>query len=545
MVAMISTGLGGLGLFLLGMWLMSDGLKTAAGSALNRFLQHWTDTPVRGLSVGFFLTALIQSSSAVTVATIGFSNAGLLSLNRAIWIIFGSNIGTTVTGWLVALIGFNIKISAFALPMIGIGMLLKLSRNDTRLGSIGQALVGFGILFMGIDVLKDAFSSIDGQINLTPGDHQGITQVLLYSGFGFIITVLMQSSSVTLAITLTALSGSVISLVPAAAIVIGSNLGTTTTALLAAFGASPVAKRVVTSHILFNLITALVSLLLLIPLLTSIHFIQALFTNQPLETTTLALFHTVFNVLGVALMWPIAPIMVKWLAKRFRTEHEDDSEPRYLDKNALSLPSLALQALTLEIERVSHYAVTLTKECINIDLPTSHFITRQQVVQKLALAIGDYTSELYRQNLTEKMSEQLPVFLRIMQYYDTIAELGVTLNNNKKIISSELETELKHALKDYQQQSTNFLISTDLSLIPITPSENINQGLDNLESRYQSLKSLLLRRGAEGRIAIASMEREMTSISLIRRMTQQAAKAFNHYTAIGVNNHTESLSSVQ
>lgn len=425
--------------------------------------------------------------------------------------------------------------------MIGIGMLLKLIRNNTRLGSIGQALVGFGILFMGIDVLKEAFSSLGGQINLTPGDHQGIVDVLMYSGFGFIITVLMQSSSVTLAITLTALSGGVITLIPAAAVVIGSNLGTTTTAILSAFGTSPVAKRVVASHVLFNLITALVSLLLLTPLLAAIHFIQTLLVDQPLATTTLALFHTVFNILGVAIMWPLARPLINWLSKRFRTEHEDDSEPRYLDKNALSLPSLALHALTLEIERVSHYVVTLAKESINNDFAPSHYTGRQLAVQKLAVAIGDYTSELYRQNLTEKMSEQLPVFLRVMQYYDTIAELSVTLNNNKKVISSTLETELEQTLKDYQQQSTNFLISTDLSLIPATDINTISIQLDSLESRYQSLKSLLLRRGAEGHIAIARMEREMTSISLIRRMTQQAAKAVIHYDATGVNSHSDAL----
>lgn len=545
MLVMISTGLGGLGLFLLGMWLMSEGLKSAAGGALNQFLQHWTDTRLRGLGVGFLLTALIQSSSAVTVATLGFTNAGLLTLERAVWIIFGSNIGTTVTGWLVALIGFNINISAFALPLIGIGMLLKLTRHDTRIGHIGQALVGFGILFLGIDVLKQAFSSLGGQINLTPGDHQGIVEVLMYSGFGFIITVLMQSSSVTLAITLTALSGGVITLIPAAAIVIGSNLGTTTTAILAAFGTNPAAKRVVASHVLFNLITAIVSLVLLSPLLVFIQFFQGLFVQQPLATTTLALFHTLFNLLGVAIMWPLATIMIRWLSKRFRTEHEDDSEPRYLDKNALALPSLALHGLTLETERVSHYVVTLAKDSINNDWPSSQLINRQQVVQKLALAIDDYTSEIYRQNLTETMVEQLPVFLRIMQYYDTMAELAVTLNNNRKVISSELEAELQQTVNDYQQHSTELILCTDFSLIPISSLAKVKQDLDNLESRYQSLKSLLLRRGAEGRVAIARMERTLTTISLIRRINQQAVKAFNHYCDNGINSHNQPANSPQ
>ena len=175
--SMISAGIGGLGLFLLGMWLMTDGLKTAAGHTLTHFLHHWTKTKIRGLGVGILLTSLIQSSSAVTVATIGFTNAGLLSLKRSIWIIFGSNIGTTATGWLVTLIGFNFKISVFALPMIGIGMLIKLIIEDDRIGAIGQVLVGFGILFMGIDVLKDSFSILGESISLTNSGEINITNL--------------------------------------------------------------------------------------------------------------------------------------------------------------------------------------------------------------------------------------------------------------------------------------------------------------------------------------------------------------------------------
>ena len=145
--------LGGIGLFLLGMTMLTDGLKLAAGRALERILAAWTRTRLHGLATGVLLTALVQSSTAMTVAAIGFVNAGLLSFTSALWVVFGSNLGSSVTGWLVAWIGFKMKVDAFALPFIGLGMALKLTGEGTRRGGLGMALAGFGVLFLGIDLL--------------------------------------------------------------------------------------------------------------------------------------------------------------------------------------------------------------------------------------------------------------------------------------------------------------------------------------------------------------------------------------------------------
>jgi len=531
---MISSGIGGLGLFLLGMWLMSDGLKMAAGNTLNQLLHHWTNTRLRGLGVGIFLTALVQSSGAVTVATIGFTNAGLLSLRRAIWIVFGSNIGTTTTGWLVTLIGFNFKISAFALPMIGIGMVIKLSKNDTRIGALGQALVGFGILFMGIDVLKDAFSVLGDQISLTGGSETGIKDILIYTGFGFLITVLMQSSSVTLAITLTALSGGVMTLIPAAAIAIGSNLGSTTTAIFSSFGSSPVAKRLVASHVIFNLITALVSLILLSPLLNFVIFLQHLFYLGDANTTTLALFHTIFNVLGMLLMWPLADKLVIWLSHRFKTKDEDEAKPMYLDKNSLSIPSLALHALYKELVRVGHYSLSMAKESINFETTRTNMAVKDAVVEKLTIAIGDYTSELYKQNLTQDVADALPSILRISQYYDAISELAVTINTDKKQVKTAINVSIQEQINLFYKHSARLLNHANIGQ-QTRQSDTLKRELDALETEYQSLKSLLLRRGAEGKLSIAKMDKTMASISQIRRLLQQAVKALIHFETLNID----------
>lgn len=533
--SMISAGLGGLGLFLLGMWLMSDGLKMAAGNTLNQLLHHWTNSRLRGLTVGIFLTSLIQSSGAVTIATIGFTNAGLLSLRRAIWIVFGSNIGTTSTAWLVTLIGFNFKISTFALPMIGIGMVIKLIKREARIGALGQALVGFGILFLGIEVLKDTFSVLGDQLSLAPNGEVGIKDILMYTGLGFLITLLMQSSSVTLAITLTTLSGGIITLLPAAAIAIGSNLGSTTTAIFASFGANPIAKRVVASHVIFNLITAFVSLILLSPLINTIIFLQSFFHLGDASITTLTLFHTVFNVLGVIIMWPLADRLVSWLSLCFKTKYEDEAKPRYLDKSALSIPSLALHALYKELQRVSHYSLTMAKDSINFETSNNHMTVKNLVVDNLIIAIGDYISDLYKQNLTKEVANALPSILRISHYYNAISEISVLINTDKKNVQTAINSTIQKQINQFYKHSVQLLNNATIEAEKTSLSDALKKELDTIESEYQSLKSLLLRRGAEGQLSIAKMDKTMTSISQIRRILQQAVKAFIHFETLNID----------
>ncbi|MDP1693124.1 MAG: Na/Pi symporter [Burkholderiaceae bacterium] len=182
---------GGLGLFLIGMGLMTDGLKLAAGPALHRILAGATRTRMQALGSGVLVTALVQSSSAVTVAAIGFVNAGLLALGPALWVLFGANVGTTMTGWLVAMVGLEFKVEALAMPLVGLGALLRLTGEGRRRSAIGTAVAGFGLLFMGIALLQQAFTGLAGQISLPQG--AGALAVLAQLGVGLLMTVLMQS----------------------------------------------------------------------------------------------------------------------------------------------------------------------------------------------------------------------------------------------------------------------------------------------------------------------------------------------------------------
>jgi len=352
--------LGGVGLFLLGMTLLTDGLKLAAGAALERILTAWTRTRLYGLLTGILVTALVQSSTAMTVAAIGFVNAGLLSFTSALWVVFGSNLGSSVTGWLVALIGFKFQIDAFALPFIGVGMALKLSGEGTRRGGLGGTLTGFGLLFLGIDMLKDGFGGLGPQSLPDMGSDLG--GMLLAVLVGLVLTVVLQASAATLTLVLTAVAGGMFPVETGAAIVIGANIGTTLTGIVAAINATPNARRLAAAHVLFNIVTAVVAFALLRPLLHLIHYMGVHFVGNGDPVTQLVIFHSVFNALGVLLMWPLSTPLVRFLQSRFQTVEEDELRTHYLDMNVAAVPALALQALRRELARMGHLSLQLATE---------------------------------------------------------------------------------------------------------------------------------------------------------------------------------------
>ena len=238
---------GGLGLFLWGMHMLSQGLRLAAGAKLEAVLARATGTRFRGLVSGAVTTALVQSSSAVTVATIGFVNASLLTLGSAIWVLFGANLGTTATGWIVAFAGLKVDFSVLALPLIGVGAAMKLAGDRYRLAVWGEALAGFGMLFYGIVLMQSGFADLSANWQIPQIDgsvFDGFLGMAIQAAAGMAMTVVMQSSSASIAIALTAAQSGLIDITGAAAVVIGANIGTTVTAILASIGATPNAKRV-------------------------------------------------------------------------------------------------------------------------------------------------------------------------------------------------------------------------------------------------------------------------------------------------------------
>lgn len=390
MIPVLATVFGGIGLFLLGMVLMTDGLKTLAGDALRRVLARYTGSPLRAVAAGAGATALVQSSSATTLATIGFVSAGLLGFNNAIGVIIGANLGTTSTGWIVSLLGLKFSVGAFALPLVGAGALMRLVGRE-RLAQAGLALAGFGLIFVGIDVLQDGMAGLATRIDLAAYSAPGWRPRLLLVGAGLVMTVLMQSSSAAVATTLTALAGGAIGLDQAAALVIGQNIGTTVTAGLAAIGASVPARRTALVHAVFNFGAALIAFSIL-PLF--VDFVERLMSDDGSgadHALTIAAFHTAFNVLGALVFIPLIPRLSVWAARVLPERHSPLT--RHLDTALREVPALAVSAAVGTLEGVLREAFPACARALRAPAPAPP-ASRLAALRDAASAAGQLIERL-------------------------------------------------------------------------------------------------------------------------------------------------------
>lgn len=336
---MLTNLIGGIGLFLIGMVLLTEGLKSAAGDGLKRALVRFTGGPVRAVLAGAGVTALVQSSSATTLTTIGFVSAGLLTFPQAVGVIFGANLGTTSTAWLVAVFGLKMSVLPAALPMVGAGALLRLLGRG-RVAHGGLALAGVGLIFVGVDTLQVGMAGLATQIgpDRFPGGTLLGRAVLVL--VGAVMTVVMQSSSAAVATTLAALSTGAIDVAQAGALVVGQNVGTTVTAGLAVIGASVPAKRTALAHVLFNVSTALVAFALL-PGLPFVARWLSTYVGSTNDTLFIAGFQTGFNLLGVFMLLPVIDRF-----SRLVTHIIPDRGPaltRYLDRTVTRVPAVAVE----------------------------------------------------------------------------------------------------------------------------------------------------------------------------------------------------------
>lgn len=525
---MINGLLGGIGLFLLGMHLMTEGLKLAAGNSLRLILTYSTKTPLAGIASGMLITSVVQSSSAVTVATIGFVNAGLLTLFQATTVIFGSNIGTTMTGWLVAILGFHVNIQLLALPAIGFGTFLWMFTAG-RKRHAGQALAGFGLFFLGIDLLRGAFTGLDQSVDMQALYSGSLLNYLLFLGIGFALTMLMQSSSASMALTLTAAGSGWIPLPAAAMMVIGANLGTTSTAVLAVIGATPNAKRAAAAHVLFNLITAMVAILILPLLLWTVTSIGHLLAQDSQPATLLALFHTLFNILGVALMLPLTRRLVADLEQRFRAAEEDESKPKYLDATIAGMPSLAQQALAREIARIAGIARRMAKDATSTEASVSErLVVDQGVMLRLVDAVDGFTAKMREGALPEFLAEALPRALSATRYYKSVGDLAAYVDELQSA-PTNLPAELETAMAEFRSRIVQAIDATD------TEAEGFDLArcrvLDNtLDDEYERLKTQLLKTGTKGSLSVRLMMEQIELLKTLSRMLGHMIKGSQDLT---------------
>lgn len=518
--------LGGIGIFLLAIALLTRGLQSAGSEFLRRVMAKWTKTPLHGLGLGLGVTAVLQSSSATTVIVLGLVNAAILTLGQAIWVIMGSNIGTTLTGWIVTVVGLDFDIKPFALPFIGIGMLAQIFFKSPRIDAFATALTGFGLFFLGIDILKDAFAGYADRISLQDINGKGGFYLLLMFLTGFAATVATLSSSAAVALILTGTAGGLIGLEEGAAMVIGANLGTSTTAVLVVIGAEPDARRAATAHVLFNLLTGIVALAILPLMLKFVAVMTAVLELPPSDTLSLALFHTVFNVMGVILLSPFVPALTRFLERSFTSAEEEEGRPRYLDDTTLKIPAMALDALVRELGRVQNIAARAALT-VMVDTKTDDFredvesaFRHRAALAKLSARIDSFADALAQQKLPEDTLLRLQYALRVNRYLHEFVRLSGAV---EALVPLQEKQKLPPALLKENRQFLDRCIKFLTMLVEKKPLPKTALAL--LKKDGNSLKDALLKAGVRKAVRVSELSALLDAASHARRMMEQAIKS--------------------
>ena len=451
------------------------------------------------------------------MATIGFVNAGILAMGQAVWVVFGSNVGTTMTAWIVALVGFKFKVELFALPLVGIGAFFNVMASSTKWRAIGGALVGFGLIFVGLSFLQSSLEAYKGNFALVGASAFDLPHVMLLLGIGFLLTVVMQSSSASMAMILTLVNAQVVPLELGAAAVIGANIGTTSTAVLATIGATPNAKRVAWAHVIFNVVAGLVALLML-PLVSEV-FAKA-YERKLMGGNAafwLAIYHTLFNVLGVIIMIPLEPRMTRFLEQQFQSKESQRYRLKFLDKNSISVPSIALQSIASEMQNLQQLSAKAIVAEVTATAP------REQSKVEL-----DAMLELLRQfDQNVILTLQQPMAGVSADAFSKTIKFSQSLNNALQLALGGLAHDrkprhhlLNQLLKEFDQSYEIYLSSIAGQLEDSVVTDNLKHVLEmadliNLEL-FKALKDEHVS-GQELNLAVQWVTRR-------RRIAQQMAK---------------------
>ncbi len=458
--------IGGLGLFLFGMSLMSDGIKAIAGKRLKQLLTALTRHRLVAVALGAFATMLVQSSSATTVMTVGFVNAGLLTLRQALCVVLGANVGTTVTAWLVSMFGFgSFKITAYALPMIGVGFFVSMIARSQRNKQIGMILLGFGLLFIGVDFMQQTFAPIKDSAQAQALLIRLSSYPLLAVLAGTILTMLMQSSSASImVIQVLALQGAfgmdwpiVLNLV--LPFVLGDNIGTTITAQLAASRASRNARRAAMGHTIFNVI----GVAYILPLVWMGVFGRFVSWLTPWELSQrtimadMAAANTIIKVINTALFVPLIGTLEAIVNRLVPIRPEEAEEkPAVLEEHLLQTPAIAFEQVTMEIQRMAKIARKGAKKAISALIDDDRksqkaVLKREQQTDEFQYEITSYLSKLALQPLPPELSNEIPVLLHTVNDLERIGDLAVNIMEVAERKMSQNLVFDKDALKEVRQ----------------------------------------------------------------------------------------------
>ena len=397
--------LSGIAIFIIGMFFMQDGFKQLSGGILEKLLEKFTSNTLYAILTGFLSTSVVQSSTIITLIVVSFLSAELLTLVQAVGIVFGSNIGSTTTAWIVSSLGVDVKISTYAFPMLVFGVVLRFFKSNGVKGT-GNVLLGLGFIFLGISYMKDGFDIMKNSIDLASYAMEGYLGIIVYILIGILITVVIQSSAATLAIVITALNADSITYVNAIALAIGANVGTTLTTILASFASNENGKRVALIHFLFNLISATFITILIYQFIDLTDFIAPfLGVSDNNYGMKLALFHTIFSVTGVILLTPAISLLVKLSEKLIQKKVSSASKPKYLNQSVLSNPDASLAALRKEIINLYENCQKAMLHALNIHTTGLTRETLKVQLSKELTIIDTDIDEIYQKNLKSLYSE--------------------------------------------------------------------------------------------------------------------------------------------
>jgi phosphate:Na+ symporter len=517
-ITVITTIIGGIGLFILGMILMTEGLKSMAGDALRRVLSRFTGGIISSILSGACITAMLQSSHATIITTIGFVSAGLITFHQSLGIILGAHLGTTSTGWIVSLLGMKLKLGTMALPIIGFGALLRLLGKE-RIASAGIVIAGFGLIFLGIDAMQVGMKDLSAYIDLRGFAGTGIINRLILVGFGIVMTVIMQASSAAVAATMAALNTGTIDLTQAAALVIGQNIGTTLTAAIAAVGATSSAKRTAVAHILFNLITGIVAFIILPYFIALVGIIVHTFGIVD-NTITLAGFHTAFNLLGIFIILPFINVFSRLLTRII--PERGPYLTRLLDDSLVTVPSIALETVRRTIIDITIASIDIVREMIDFEMVSPVTKRRLREVGGALAETRRFLGKIKTQK--DESSAFSSRFISIMHAVDHVDQLIIASWEFDKLSTMRNDRRLNHLAMTLSENVEPVLVRLE----GLKQKESV-QKMENtslyMKGFREKQREEILARTASGDIDPDTAMRQIEAIRWLDRVTYRIFRA--------------------
>lgn len=441
----------GVAIFLVGMIFMEEGFKLFSGGALEKILYVSTDTLPKAIGTGFVATAIMQSSSLVSVIVISFLSAELITLGGAIGVIYGSNIGTTATAWIVSSFGVKIDIATYAMPMIIFGVVLKFSDSKSYQG-LGKILLGLGFVFLGIAYMKDGFEVLQKTLDMSKFAVDGYLGVLIYVSLGIIATVIMQSSIATMVLIITALTTNQIVYINAIELAIGANIGTTVTAFLGAISSNSNGKRVALAHLIFNITTAIVAIIFMYQLSDlTIYLASKIGIAEDDYAMKLSLFHTIFNVMGVIIVSPFTKRLVKYLETLFMEANIYALKPLYLDNIVINVPNAAIESIKKETIHLYDSAIEAISH--SMFLHRHKFMNSTDIAE--ALKNSDMTLDT---DINDFYSGKIKSLYGEIIHYATLSQENMNEDDQNKVYDLKLASrEIVEAMKGMRDLQKNIL----------------------------------------------------------------------------------------